>query len=127
MKSYGFGSPEGINVTIDIPPTMHNEEDIGDPGLSLLKIEYFGTTNCLYEDTRTYILVLASYGEFELPLCNSVGIFEAKPKVGFIKKYLDLTLVSGSTMIEARNQGNPSLEGERRPKRWKCIKKWRIS
>jgi len=58
-KSCGFGYLEGINVTIDIPPTMHDEEDIRDPKLSLPRTEEVGAINCILEDTRIDIPTLA--------------------------------------------------------------------
>jgi hypothetical protein len=64
-----------------------------------------------------YDPTLASYGEFDLSFCNHFGLLATKPEEGFIGKSLDFTLMSGSTTVEVRSQGHPSLEGERRPKK----------
>jgi hypothetical protein len=45
-----------------------------------------------------------------------VGFYEAQPKVGFIKKLMNRTLMSGSIMVEVGSQDQHSLERERRPK-----------
>jgi hypothetical protein len=41
----------------------------------------------------------------------------------FIGKHLDISLMSGSTIVEAWILGKPLLEGERKKIRRKCIKK----
>jgi hypothetical protein len=49
--------------------------------------------------------------------CNCFGLSTAKEKEGFIRKYVYLSLMSGSTIVEVGGRGHPSLEGERRSKK----------
>jgi hypothetical protein len=121
----GVGYPEGINATIVTPPVTHNGEDTTYPSLSFhwMKetIAFLLTiTKVLLPMTQIWL----SWG-VHIFVLQSFWLVCKKPKEGFIGKYLDLSLMSGSTIVEVGSQGNPSLEGERRPKKQKCIKKWR--
>jgi hypothetical protein len=65
-------------------------------------------------------------GELYFSFCNCFVFLVANPKEGFIRKSLDFPLMSVSTIVAIVSQGNPSLKGERRSNKWKCIKKLEV-
>ena len=105
-----------LSVTTNIPPVVHNGEDIRDLKLSFHKTREDGPINWHYATTSIDIPLSDSYEDVELPFYNLVGFYEAQPKVGFIKKLMNRTLISGSIMVEVGSQDQHSLERERRPK-----------
>jgi hypothetical protein len=117
-----------IHLRILMPHPIFHLRHMGEKPLDILDRYSLGMIRIepLLTFMKVKILISLRFipmGDFELPLYNTVGKFEAQLKVGFIGNLLDLNLMTGSTMVEEGSLGKPYLEGESKSKQIKCIKK----
>lgn len=115
--------PEALNDTFVIPPAVYQDLDLVYLQQIVPSIESDGVINLVNDGNGMFIPLMVLYGDLELHLCNSPGNANVRQETRLIGKYLDNSLMSGSVTMEARSLGKPSLEGEHKTDRRKCIKK----